>query len=135
MNKQITIYLFGNPLLSFDNLPIRLLPDLKKEFPQIDFRVTDPNENIKPIKKELIIIDTVQGINKVMVFNNLDKIQLDKIYSPHDLDLGFNLKLLQKIGELGKVTIFGVPQNIKEEKALKQLIMRIHEKYNANLAN
>ena len=122
MKTKIKIYIFGNPLLPFDNLPIKLLPQLKYQFPSIEFIISDPNENIKPINKELTIIDTVAGIDQVTVFRDLDKIQLDKIYSPHDLDLGFNLKLLQKIGKLEKVTIFGVPQNIEKEKILKQLI-------------
>lgn len=118
---KITIYIFGNPLLPFDNLPIKLAPKLKKRFPKIDFIIQDPNENLKPKNKELIIIDTVLDIKKVTVINGIDKIQLDKIYSAHDFDLSFNLKLLQKIGELEKVAIFAVPQNIDEQTAFKQL--------------
>ncbi len=131
-NMKTTIYLFGNLLLDFDNLPIKLLPRLRDQFPQIDFIVMDPNENIKPINEELIIIDTVMGINKVIIFNDLDKIQLDKIYSPHDLDLGFNLKLLQKIGKLKKITIFGVPSRINESKALEELITLIKQALKSN---
>lgn len=56
IKSKITIYIFGNPLLDFDNLPIKLLPELKKEFPEIKFTVMDPNENIKPINKELVVI-------------------------------------------------------------------------------
>lgn len=116
-----TIYIFGNPLLPFDNLPIKLASKLKKRFPEINFIIQDPNENLRPEKKELTIIDTVLGLKEVTVFNDLNKIQLDKIYSAHDLDLGLNLKLLQKIGELKKITIFGVPQNINGQIAFKQL--------------
>lgn len=118
---KTTIHIFGNPLLPFDNLPIKLSPKLKKRFPNIDFIIQDPNENLKPKNKELIIIDTVLGVKKVTVINDIDKIQLEKTYSAHDFDLGFNLKLLQKIGELKKVAIFGIPPNIKEGEALKQL--------------
>ncbi len=115
------IYIFGNPLLSFDNLPVRLAPRLQKQFPDIDFIIQDPNENLKPEKKELTIIDTVLGLKKITIFNDLNKIQLDKIYSAHDFDLGFNLKLLQKIGKLEKITIFGMPPDIDEQTAFKQL--------------
>lgn len=125
-----TIYIFGNPLLDFDNLPIKLLPKLKKEFPNFNFIHLDPNENIKPINKELIIIDTVININKVKIFNNIDKIELDTIYSAHDLDLGFNIKLLQKINKLNKIIIFGIPPKLKEEEALKQLIKEIKKQFN-----
>lgn len=122
-----TIHIFGNPLLPFDNLPIKLAPKLKKLFPEINFIIQDPNENLKPKNKELIIIDTVAGIKEAMVFSDFAQIQLDKIYSAHDLDLGLNLKLLQKIGKLKKITIFGVPQNIEEGKALKQLITLLNK--------
>lgn len=130
MDKNKTIYIFGNPLLPFDSIPLELAEELKKEFPKINFEIKDPNENLKPCNKELIIIDTVEGIDRVMVFNNIDKIENSPKYSMHDFDLGFNLKLLQKIGELDKVTIFGVPMKIKKQAALKQLVFHISQIFN-----
>jgi len=123
--KRRTIYIFGNPLLPFDRLPFRLAPRLKKIFPEINFVIQDPNENLKPDNGDLYIIDTVMGIKKVAVITDLDKVQLDKIYSAHDCDLGFNLKLLQKIGKLKKTVIFGVPAEINGKKALEQLAEKI----------
>jgi len=118
----MTIYLCGNPLLPFDSLPLKLKPKLEKAFPQIDFIELDPNENLKPENKELIIIDTVEGIDEVMVIDDIDKIKTEKIYSLHDFDLGYNLKLLQKLGELESVKIIGVPMEGDEEKILIQII-------------
>ena len=129
-NKKI-IYIFGNPLLPFDNLPLRLVPDLEKIFPNLNFTIIDPNENLKPKKGLLYIIDTIAEIKKVTVITDLDAIQLEKIYSAHDLDLGFNLKLLQKIGQLKKVIILGVPVKISKKKALKQLIEKIRQELKA----
>jgi Ni,Fe-hydrogenase maturation factor len=129
--KNKTIHIFGNPLLDFDNLPLRLAPKLQKIFPEIDFVIADPSENIEPINGEMIIIDTVEGIKsaqggpasggKVVIINDLKKIQTARIYSLHDFDLAFNLKLLQKIGKLKRVKIFGVPMNGDEEEILEQL--------------
>lgn len=116
-----TIYIFGNPLLKEDSLPIKLVPELVKEFPEINFEIKDPNENLWPENGELFIIDTVLGIEKVMIIEDLDSIQLDTIYSAHDFDLGFNLKLLEKIGELKKVTIIGIPVNTKKQDALGKI--------------
>lgn len=121
MSQQTTIYIFGNPLVEFDSLPLKLTPQLKKSWPEFNFVVTDPNENLKPVNGELIIIDTVINIQKVTLFNDLNKIQLNQIYSLHDFDLAFNLKLLQKLGQLNKVTIFGLPPHLSQHKALKQL--------------
>ena len=121
------IYVFGNPLLPFDSLPLKLIPELKKRFPKIEFLTIDPNENLKPINKELIIIDTVADIEKVTIFKDLKRLKTEKIYSAHDLDLAFNLKILEKIGELKNTVIFGVPQNIKKSEALEQLTRLIRE--------
>lgn len=121
MKNKNTIHIFGNPLLDFDNLPLKLAPKLKKLFPEIDFVIADPNENLKPINKKLIIIDAVESIKKVVVIDDLEQIQTQKIYSLHDFDLAFNLKLLQKIGKLRSVKIFGVPMKGSEEEALSDV--------------
>jgi len=122
MKRKKTIHIFGNPLLDFDNLPLKLAPKLEKLFPEMDFIVTDPSENMEPIDGELIIIDTVEGAKKVVLINDLEKIQTGRIYSLHDFDLAFNLKLLQKIGKLKKVKIFGVPMKGDEKKVLRQIV-------------
>ncbi len=119
---KLTIYVFGNPLLPEDSLPLRLLPALKKACPQINFRAADPTENLKPTNGQLVIIDTVLGANDIVLIDDLDKIQLAPIYSAHDLDLGFNLKLLAKLGQLEKVIIFGLPPKMPKQTALKKLI-------------
>jgi len=119
------IYIFGNPLLDFDNVPIKILEQLQKEFPNINFIIQDPNENLHPAGGELIIIDTVTGPPDVVVINDIDKIERTDSCSMHDLDLAFNLKLLQKIGELKKLTIFGVPMGMGEDEVLKKLVQLI----------
>ncbi len=123
-HKKI-IHIFGNILLPFDILPLKLQPDLQKAFPEIDFVISDPNENIKPINKELVIIDTVLDIKEIKIIKNIDQIQDNQTYSMHDFDLGLNLKLLQKIGQLEKITIFGVPPDMNQKQALEQLIKLI----------
>lgn len=117
----VRVYLFGNPLLPFDSLPLRLAPRLQAALPEFEFIVADPNENLKPVDKELLIIDTIEGINEVMIIDDIDKIKTESIYTLHDFDLGFNLKLLKKIGELEKVKIIGVPMEGDEKKIFKQV--------------
>jgi len=132
MRKKI--YVFGNPLLEEDSLPVRLVPKLRKIFPRLDFIIQDPNENLKPEDGTLYIIDTIivenQGSKvegRIQVIKDLDEIQLDKAYSAHDFDLGFNLKLLAKIGKLKKIVIFGVPTKMSHNKALKQLRKEVNK--------
>jgi Ni,Fe-hydrogenase maturation factor len=120
MKKKI-IYIFGNPLLDFDNLPLKLAPRLAKIFPEIDFVIADPNENLRPVNKKLTIIDTIEGIKNIVVIDDIDILETNKLYSLHDFDLAFNLKLLEKIGHLEKVRIIGVPIGGNEEETLEQL--------------
>jgi Ni,Fe-hydrogenase maturation factor len=116
------IFIFGNPLLKEDSLPLKMMPSLKEALPDIDFIELDPNEDLESLEKEANIIDTVFGIEKVRVIEDIDSIQESPKLSMHDFDLGFNLKLLKKMGRLETVRIFGVPPEIKEEDALEQLI-------------
>jgi len=118
MSKRI--YIFGNPLVKEDSLPLKLIDNLRKEFPSLEFKEFDTVEDLE-LEKELNIIDTVKGIKKVEIIENIDKIIVDKIYSLHDFDLGYNLKLLKKMKMIDKVRIFGVPLGLDEKKAFDQL--------------
>jgi len=124
--KKITIYIFGNILLDFDNTPIKLIPELEKKFPQFNFLYQDPNENLHPEDKKLFIIDTIEGIDRVRLLDDINKIETSASCSMHDFDLSFNLKLLQKIGSLDSVLIFGVPMKSSKD-TLGQLVKLIEE--------
>lgn len=122
----MTIYIFGNPLVPQDSLPVKLLPELKKEFPDIEFVIRDPTENWTGDEKEVIIIDTIVGIDKVTLFNSLDSFQqTGSRISLHDYDVFFDLALLLKLEKIKKITILGVPPTIGSKEALHQLILHI----------
>jgi hypothetical protein len=113
------IYVFGNPLVNEDSLPLRFLEKLRKRFPSIDFREFDTTEDME--ERNLIIIDTVKGIKKVEMIDDIDKIVSEKIYSMHDFDLGQNLKLMKKMKMIDSVRILGVPMNYDEGKAFLEI--------------
>lgn len=114
------IFVFGNPDLDFDSLPLRLLPELKKRFPEIKFVIKDPNEEWDT-PPELTIIDTIQGIKRVTIFNDLAEFQSAPRISMHDFDALANLRLLQKIGRIKKIKIIGIPPTISEKEALQEI--------------
>jgi hypothetical protein len=114
------IYVFGNILVDIDSLPIKLIPLLRKEFPEIEFCELDPSEDF-PKEKILNIIDTVLGITKVEVFKDIEKFKLGNLCSLHDFDLGFNLRLMKKFKMIEKVNIIGVPPNIKPHDVINQI--------------
>jgi len=119
MDKKILI--FGNILVNEDSLPLKLLPKLKKEFPEIEFKEFDSVEDLQVEGKNLLIIDSVQGIKKVQLISDINSIVTEKIYSLHDFDLGQSLKLLKKMKMIDDVKIFGVPMKIKRQEAFNQL--------------
>ena len=104
-----------------DSLPIRLIGRLRSLFPDIDFVEFDPNENLEKEGRNPTIIDTIEGIDHVVLFTSIEKIKTQRIYSMHDYDLGYNLKLLKKLGYIDSVKIIGVPMKMKEADALKEL--------------
>ena len=113
------IYVSGNKLLKKDSLPLRILPKLKKEFPDIEFGELDPTENLP--SENLIILDTVVGINKVTGFSDMESFGSESNYSVHDYDFLFELKLNKKLGKVKNIKIIGVPSDLTEKEAIKQL--------------
>jgi hypothetical protein len=120
-----TIYIFGNPDLEMDSLPLRVLPALRARFPDIDFIVLDPNEEWK-IPEEMVMIDTVVGIKELTIFNDLKFFVEAPRVSVHDFDAFFNLIYLQKLGKLKKIKIFGLPPDMAETTAEEVLTKAIN---------
>jgi Ni,Fe-hydrogenase maturation factor len=124
--KSKKIYVLGNVLLKEDSLPIKLIPRLEKRFPEIKFVEFDPLEEIDD--KEINILDTVIGIKDVELITEIEKIENRKIYSAHDLDLGFFIKLWKRLGIIKNFRIIGIPTKMNEEEALKQIEKIIEKK-------
>lgn len=118
-DKNKKIYFAGNKFLKQDNLPFRIISLLKKEFPKIKFEELDPSENLP--SENLIVIDTVVGIKDVKVFYDMDSFFSKNIFSPHDYDFLFELKLNKKLGKLKKIKIIGVPPELDEKEAFEKV--------------
>ncbi len=108
-------------MVAGDSLPLRLIPDLRRRFPGIEFVEFDPNENLEREGRDLNIIDAVEGIDRVAIISDIDSIRSSPSVSMHDFDLGYSLKLLKKLKMLDSVRIFGVPTGIGRKDALEQL--------------
>ena len=115
------ILVFGNPTIENDSLPIKLLPKLKQKFPNIIFQEIDPTEGLEDQGKDLTIIDTVEGIDKVMIITDFNQLQSNKLFSMHDFDLAYNLKILKKIGKIDTIKIIGITMDINEDEAMDQI--------------
>lgn len=125
MKEKTKILIFGNPIVKKDRIALVMTQDLRKEFPQILFKEFDAVEDLQKEGQSLYIIDAVDGINDVTVITDVNFFVINKIYSVHDFDLGYYLKLLKKMDMIKHVVIFGIPIGMKKELALKQLKQKI----------
>jgi hypothetical protein len=124
------IFVFGNEDLKEDNLPFKILPELRKKFPQIEFEIKDPNEewNISDLA-EIIILDTAAGIKDVEIFDSLEKFSKTPHVGMHDFDALTNLRFLQKLGKIKKVKIIGLPPAMDEKEAVEKIIKMLDDKF------
>ena len=127
------ILIFGNPLVEKDNLPLKFLPQLEQQLPNLEFIHLDPTEELQNYGPNLTIIDTAENLahTKLLTLStpeDFNKLLNPKLYSMHDFDLGYNLKLLKKMGKIDRVRIICVPlENNKEifedvKRILKEII-------------
>ncbi len=116
--EMLRILVFGNPLVAEDSLPLRLMPTLRKRFPAVEFKEFDAAENLEDEDRDLVILDTAKGPDKVVLLEGIDKIETGKIYSMHDFDLALTLKILKKLKLVDSVRIIAVPAGYPEKKAL-----------------
>lgn len=114
------IFVFGNEDLKEDSLSLRILPELKKRFPGIEFEIKDPNEEWEDTE-EITLIDTIVGISVIEVFDDLEKFQSAPRVGMHDFDALSNLRYLQKLGKIRKVKIIGVPPDMDKEEVIKKI--------------
>ena len=125
----MTIFVFGNPDLAMDSLPLRLLPLLQKKFPEHTFVSVDPNEewDLPPhqnfgsggVSEKLIMIDTVVGIDEVKIFTDLDAFSRTPSVTMHDFDALSNIRYMQKLGKIKEIKIIGIPPTLSEATALE----------------
>lgn len=116
------IYIFGNPLIKEDSVSLLTLHFLRKKFPLVNFITVDPNENFPPQgESDLIILDVVKGVQKVMLLDYSDLASVEKSpVSPHDYDLLLHLLLLKKMGKINEVKIIGIPYGVSVEGISKE---------------
>ncbi|HSF50157.1 MAG TPA: hypothetical protein VLA74_05280 [Nitrososphaeraceae archaeon] len=121
------VLVFGNKLVKKDNLPLKLIPHLEKEFPEIEFKEFDSVEDLQNEGSLIYIIDSVENIENVTIIYNIDQIEIsNNFYTIHDMDLGYMLKLMKKVNMIDKVIIFGIPINtLSKIEILNQLKEKI----------
>ena len=125
-SEKRIVWLFGNPDLAIDAIPVQLKDRLAAAFPSITFVHKDPLDEWDDAPDPLILIDTVKGIDRVTLFNSLDQFTHSPTVTMHDYDLGMQLAFLQKLGKLPRLTIIGVPPQLTPDVAFTQISDALH---------
>ena len=113
------VFVFGNRLEERDSIAPRVADMLGGKFSDIEFRETDEPANLLAAKgRETWVLDTAEGIKKVTLIEGTEKLLAGGApVSLHDFDLQFELRMLQKIGALGKLKIIAIPRGYNIQKA------------------
>ena len=121
------VYVFGNKDSKHDKAAFTVADKIKAKFPLVEFVMVGTNKDL-PFKpgEQAIILDAVEGINKVALIENgnLERLINKRSVSVHDFDLGFQLRYLKKLGKLGDVRIIGIPMERKIDYLRIQSILR-----------
>ena len=112
-------FVVGNALVEKDNIALRIMPMLKKAFPDVEFVELDPNEDVE--EEEVNIIDAAEGVDDVVLLNDLEKIYTPNIHTMHDFGIGMYLKILMEAGLIRKVNIIAIPTDMKENDAFRKV--------------
>lgn len=115
------ILVFGNPLVRGDSIALRILPLLRRRFPEIEFVEFDAAENLEGQGRDLVIIDSALGIRRAVMLEGTSALSGGRACSMHDFDLALTLRLLEKMGRLDSVRIIAVPAALSEASALRQV--------------
>ncbi len=114
------ILVFGNPYLEQDNLAVKIGKKLNLEGVEVE-HCSKPDDLLNYELENTVILDVAKGIDKVDVFDDIDSLEFSVIFSLHDFDLSYFLKLLKETGKVKTVNIIGIPQGYDEEKALNEV--------------
>ncbi|MBD3164112.1 hypothetical protein GF323_02855 [Candidatus Woesearchaeota archaeon] len=123
------VYCFGNEFLKSDSLAKEIAD--KISMPGIEFIKCDSPEEIFLEEKEITILDVVQGIGSVIVIEDINQLKNTDMFSLHDFDLGFFLKLMKSMNQLEKVRIIGIPVKGDKEKIkskVREILQEIFSK-------
>lgn len=128
------VLIFGNILVEGDNFALKLIPELKSKFEDVEFKEFDPTEDLQAEGRDLLIIDAVVGIDSVRELvlkseKDFEKVELNGGVGMHDFDLGYNLRLLSNLDLIDGVRIICVPIVVKDKEEVLDQIQLILRKW------
>jgi len=108
---RVVVITFGTENIKGDNIANEVVNEIKNDFPSVEFvNCYDPNDILNYYDYDKIfIMDAVKGIDDVTVIDNIDDLKKRNIFTGHDFDVNFFLKIIDKLGKGDKIKIIGLP--------------------------
>ena len=119
------VFCFGNEFLENDSLAKEIADELVID--DVEFIKCDSPDEIFLEEGRIVILDVVEGIDDVMLIEDINKLSDDGICSLHDFDLRYFLKLKDKIGQIDNIKIIGIPMKGDKEELKKKIEEKIEK--------
>ena len=96
---------------------------LKKEYSDTVFIKTNNPQDVLNVKGDVVILDVVKGLDNAR-FVSIKDLKKREIFTAHDFDVGYFLKMLDENGIISNLRIIGIPEKWDEEtvKDVKKLL-------------
>jgi Ni,Fe-hydrogenase maturation factor len=121
------ILCFGSKLVENDDTAFNVCELLKNDFEGVEFILCDDPSEILEHYDGAIILDVVKGIDHVQFIDD-DLLKDRNLYTLHDFDLGFFIKLVRSIGG-PKTKILGLPYGKPAQNLLGDVKRILNELY------
>lgn len=117
---MITVLCFGKEAIKGDMLAKEIADELVID--GIEFVKCSNVDDLLSYSGNVYIMDVAKGLKEVTLIEDITKLEVNKLISLHDFDLGFFLKLMNEIGKIKNVKIIGIPMGSNKEDAKKEVI-------------
>lgn len=112
---MVNVHCLGNQYIVKDNIALKFLDREINGMKFIAF-----NENVEG---DIVIMDACRGIDSMRILSLEEFIEFHPL-SAHDFDIGNEIKILQAIGQVGKVRVIAIPMSYSFEMVLENLKSR-----------
>ena len=128
--KSAILY-FGNELIPEDRLAIKVVEELKGTLPGFEFVHCHSPDTILDYKDhaKVIIVDVSPNVEEITVVKDMTSLKERELFTLHDLDLNFFLKLMEKLGNIKSIEIIALPANGDKKILAKELYGIIKRDY------
>jgi Ni,Fe-hydrogenase maturation factor len=126
--ESIILY-FGNELIPEDKIAIDIVEEISGRLPDIEAVHCQSPEEVTRYKDyhEVFIVDVSPDVDDVVVVESLKSLKKRELFSLHDFDLNFFLRLMDKLGGLGNIKIIALPEKGERKVLVEKLYNTIKD--------